>query len=1403
MASTYRASASASTNGAGSTFTINKPTGTVQGDILVALMTHDVGTSTTVTPPAGWTSIATINNGATIGQDAYYLFAGASEPASYTWTMNAANAMDGGILCFTSGINTSVPVDVKSTNTGASTAIVATGVTTTAYGDILIAGWSTNNNVSPSAGDAGMTNAVDQHSATSNAIYIDYLVLTAPGATGNQTVTMAISESFATQLIALRQQVFAVSDAATGSETVAAGSGTVAVPDSGTGTESLTIGKLLTDSAKATEAITTAAWIYPGAPACNANIEYADGRHIDSLLPEYYTVQTNGTLRQVTVAIDGCNGYTAANARDIKRFSASPRFTVSTAGAYTGLVNLWSNSTNVTNFVNTVVAFCGTTGFTGVDCDFENWDQYTTTDWTNYKALMTTLGNALHASGYTLQIDGPAITNSTDQAFYPNFKYEDLDTLPIDFIVVEAYDYMYGNGAGTANAPLTWISAICAWMQAKIVTNPQKIVVGLPSFGYHGTTGGFTITIDTYNQSAGLTGFGTATRDLGSGEMHWATGGSSYFYCDAIAMDLKKQTVLATGITSIAVWHLGGNLWFSSSGSSPVTYATITEAITDTATGGETVVTPVTPKAVSDTATAGETAALGTIAPALTDASTGVDVFSGVTLPLTDAGTGAETPAIAIAVAPTDAGTGAETPVIGVTIPADPATGTDAVSVATISTYDPATGTDTISVAASAPQTDAGTGVQTVLFAPVTIGITDAPTGADAQSFATYTSKMLTDTPYALYLLGDNTGATVAIDSSGNARNGTYAGGVTFGVAGPTTQNTPGVLLNGSTGRAAMLSTIDPATFTNGFSVACWVKFAVVSGNPRMLANGHPDIDNKGFQLFYNTGSGFVEFRVGLGAFTNGIQYTTTLVPGVWYHFGATFNKVNTRLYFNGVAVGTPGSGSGSMVSEGAVAVGIGYNPVYNGDYVNGAMWSVVLSDQVWSATQFARQYLWGSDASSLNAQIGFVADSALSGEALSFGTVTTGIIDATTSTDNVSPLVVLPGITDPATGTDTPTLPGTVTPGIGDAGLASESLSFGTVAPALTDATTATDNVAAVMVPQVPASPATGSETVTFGTIAPAVAEVGVGLEAPTLGTITPGVADAGVGADAVTLPSTQPIPVSDTATGTDALALPTITPSIPTSGAGQDTVTLPTLTQAITDAATGVDSPTVTPFVVLPAIPDTGAGGETVSLGTISPGVLDTGLTTESPAIGVTLPTIPDTGATNTGIGFAPPLIPVADVGAGVETIAVPSVLVPLQDVAGTGESIGTGVTLAPADGATTSETITGSTTLGVPDTGTGTDVPTLFVPLTIPTTGVGTDVPTLGTVTPAITDLETGVDTPTIGIVLPTDTGTGVDTVGIAIPTTDAGTTTETISIGHPAYSRMRILYVPGAAALVQGD
>ncbi|MBN1873625.1 MAG: VWA domain-containing protein, partial [Anaerolineae bacterium] len=109
--------------------TINKPSGTTEGDLLIAILSTDG--NETLSPPSGWTEIdrgTAQGNAATLG--VWYKVAGVSEPGFYTFTWSRAEQAVGAILRY-SGADTGDPINASAHNTGNNDSPRAPSITTT------------------------------------------------------------------------------------------------------------------------------------------------------------------------------------------------------------------------------------------------------------------------------------------------------------------------------------------------------------------------------------------------------------------------------------------------------------------------------------------------------------------------------------------------------------------------------------------------------------------------------------------------------------------------------------------------------------------------------------------------------------------------------------------------------------------------------------------------------------------------------------------------------------------------------------------------------------------------------------------------------------------------------------------------------------------------------------------------------------------------------------------------------------------------------------------------------------------------------------------------------------------------------------------------------------------------
>lgn len=302
---------------------------------------------------------------------------------------------------------------------------------------------------------------------------------------------------------------------------------------------------------------TTMAWIYPGEPACDALAE-AKERDIDILKPEYFLVTTGGKLEKMTEELYGCNGYSKANVATVRATSEEQYVMVSSSYAEDMRLFLEKDVSAGTH-IATLVEFVEKEEFEGVELDFEDYGGWTPEVYGLYKQFLQRLGEKLHAKGKKLMVDVPAVSNEIEENWYV-LRLADMALLPVDYLVVMAYDYQYDHGVGEPIAPLDWITEVANFTLSRYPER-TKIVMGIPAYGYKGR-GATNIQIMTRDQLATMPGYSTAERDTASGEMTWRTGKSTFVYQDEVSLRMKREVILEAGISSVSVWHLGGNSWF-------------------------------------------------------------------------------------------------------------------------------------------------------------------------------------------------------------------------------------------------------------------------------------------------------------------------------------------------------------------------------------------------------------------------------------------------------------------------------------------------------------------------------------------------------------------------------------------------------------------------------------------------------------------------------------------------------------------------------------------------------------------------------------------------------------------------------------------------------------------------
>lgn len=165
------------------TLSLNKPTGTVDGDLMVAVLT--LKEPRTVTPPAGWAYA--VNNQVSEGPNVFWKIASA-EGASYSWTFgSSAGSASGSIVTYRDarfGFSGQLSANA--------TPCAAPEVTIPVRGSLLLAFYCDSSGAAPSfSTPTGMTAVVSDTDSTSPQYALFSEKVWTTGATGTRTSTLA------------------------------------------------------------------------------------------------------------------------------------------------------------------------------------------------------------------------------------------------------------------------------------------------------------------------------------------------------------------------------------------------------------------------------------------------------------------------------------------------------------------------------------------------------------------------------------------------------------------------------------------------------------------------------------------------------------------------------------------------------------------------------------------------------------------------------------------------------------------------------------------------------------------------------------------------------------------------------------------------------------------------------------------------------------------------------------------------------------------------------------------------------------------------------------------------------------------------------------------------------------
>lgn len=177
----FRSAGEANSTASGNSITIPKPSGTVEGDLLIASIYWN-DRNQDPTPPSGWTLLNFVPSGATSSSiGAWFKVAGASEPSDYTWTSTGSVSRRAGTIACFSGSYDADPEDAAVVTTDGS----ATSAGITTVSDCAMVVYLSGVDAAPGATwtePSGWTSAGPDNGTAST--YIGYYYPGTAGATG-------------------------------------------------------------------------------------------------------------------------------------------------------------------------------------------------------------------------------------------------------------------------------------------------------------------------------------------------------------------------------------------------------------------------------------------------------------------------------------------------------------------------------------------------------------------------------------------------------------------------------------------------------------------------------------------------------------------------------------------------------------------------------------------------------------------------------------------------------------------------------------------------------------------------------------------------------------------------------------------------------------------------------------------------------------------------------------------------------------------------------------------------------------------------------------------------------------------------------------------------------------------
>lgn len=124
--------------------------------------------------------------------------------------------------------------------------------------------------------------------------------------------------------------------------------------------------------------------------------------------------------------------------------------------------------------------------YDGVDIDFEFINPQ---DGIYFTLFLKELKNAL---GPNIPLSVAVFARTSNDKWATPYEYQKIGQI-VDKLIVMAYDYSYPASSPGPVAPLWWVEEVAKYMATNIA--PEKVMLGLPTYGYDWPTGGRATTV--------------------------------------------------------------------------------------------------------------------------------------------------------------------------------------------------------------------------------------------------------------------------------------------------------------------------------------------------------------------------------------------------------------------------------------------------------------------------------------------------------------------------------------------------------------------------------------------------------------------------------------------------------------------------------------------------------------------------------------------------------------------------------------------------------------------------------------------------------------------------------------------------------------------------------------------